>query len=82
VPEAEYRPDATARERLERLAAANDGGVYSEGDLGAAAAKGRELLGEAPSVSQAAERERTPLGPYLAAAAFLPLVLLLGRLTR
>jgi hypothetical protein len=82
VPEPEYRPDPTARERLDRLADANDGGVYSEGELDAAAAKSRELLGRAPSVAQAAKRERRPLAPYLAAAAFLPLGLLLGRRSR
>jgi hypothetical protein len=82
VPEPEYRPDTTARERLDRLADATDGGVYSEGELGAAAAKSRELLGEGPSVVEAAKRERLPLSPYLAAAAFLPLGLLLVRRSR
>ena len=82
VPEAEYRPDTTARDRLDRLADANDGGVYSEDELGAAVAKSRELLGEGPSVVETAKRERRPLAPYLAAAAFLPLAFLLGRLSR
>ena len=82
VPEAEYRPDPSARERLERLADANDGGVYAEDEVAAAAARGRELLGESPSAAEAAKRERRPLAPYLAALAFLPLGLLLGRLDR
>jgi hypothetical protein len=82
VAEPEYRPDSTSRDRLERLADANDGAVYSEGELGAAVARSRELLGRAPSVALAAKRERRPLGPYLTLAAFLPLGLLLGRLSR
>jgi hypothetical protein len=82
VPEPEYRPDTTSRDRLERLADANDGAVFAEGELGAAVARSRELLGEAPSVAVAEKRERRPLGPYLTLAAFLPLGLLLGRLSR
>jgi hypothetical protein len=82
VPEPEYRPDTTSRDRLERLADANDGAVYSEGELGAAVARSRELLGRAPSVAFAAKRERRRLGPYLTLAAFLPLGLLLVRLGR
>jgi hypothetical protein len=82
VAEPEYRPDTTSRDRLERLADANDGAVYSEGELGAVVAASRELLGDAPSVAEASRRERRPLGPYLTLAAFLPLGLLLGRLGR
>jgi hypothetical protein len=82
VPEAEYRPDPAARERLERLADAADGAVYAEDEVGAAAAKGRELLGDGPTAAEAARRERRPLAPYLAALAFVPLGVLLGRLGR
>jgi hypothetical protein len=82
VAEPEYRPDSTSRDRLERLADANEGAVYSEGELAAAVARSRGLLGEAPSVAVASKRERRPLGPYLTLAAFLPLGLLLGRLGR
>lgn len=82
VPEAEYRVDTSARERLERLAAANDGAVYDEDEVGEAARKSRELLRGATTVAEASKRERRPLAPYLALAAFLPLGLLLGRLGR
>jgi hypothetical protein len=82
VPEPEYRPDRTARERLDRLADATDGGVYSEGELGRAIEKSRELLEEGPSAAESARRDREPLAPYLAAAAFLPLGLLLARRSR
>jgi hypothetical protein len=82
VPEPEYRPDRTARERLDRLADATDGGVYSEGQLGRAIEKSRELLQEGPSAVESARRDREPLAPYLAAAAFLPLGLLLARRSR
>jgi hypothetical protein len=82
VPELEYRQDTTARERLDRLADATDGGVYSEREVDAAAAKSRELLGEGPSAIEATKRERRPLAPYLATAVFLPLALLLARRSR
>jgi VWA domain-containing protein len=79
LPEPEYEPDRSARARLERIARLADGGVYSENELGAAARKIRELLGDGPSVVERDRRERRPLAPFLTAAAFLPLALVLLR---
>ena len=75
----DYRPDPTSLDSLERLARATGGNVYSEDEAGAAARQARRLLGSGPTVVQRDRREREPLAPLAAAAAFLPLGLLLGR---
>jgi hypothetical protein len=75
----DYKPDPTSRASLDRLARATRGAVYSEDEVGAAARKVREFLGSGPTVVQRDRRERKPLAPLAAAAAFLPLSLLLGR---
>jgi hypothetical protein len=82
VPEPHYRPNPAARSLLNRLAAASGGSVYNESDLGAAVEKVRRDLGTGPTVAEASQRGRIPLAPYLAAAAFLPLTLLLWRRDR
>ncbi len=79
VPEAQYLPDPTARSTLDQLAESTSGYVYAEGDLGAATRKGRELLGDGPTVVRGESGRRVALAPYLAFCAFLPLMLLLGR---
>jgi len=79
APEAQYLPDPSARAILERLAESTRGSVYSEGDLGAAIQKSRELLGAGPTVVRGESGSRVALAPYLAFIAFLPLTLLLGR---
>ena len=75
----DYEPDPTSRASLERLARATRGAVYSEDDVGAAAREARRRLGTGPTVVRQERRERKPLAPYAALAAFLPLGLLLGR---
>lgn len=82
VAEPQYRPDPTARTILDRLAETADGSVHAEGDLEAAGRAGRDALGEGPTVARGERRTRHALGPYLAAAAFLPLSLLLVRRAR
>jgi hypothetical protein len=82
VPEAQYQPDPNARTILERLATSTRGHVFSEGDLGAATQKARELLGDGPTIVRGQSGKRVALAPYLAAIAFLPLGLLLGRRDR
>jgi hypothetical protein len=77
-----YRPDESSRTVLERLAESTGGHVYSEGDLGAATAKVREVLGSGPTVVEGTSGDRVALAPYLAAAAFLPLILVLVRRDR
>ena len=75
----DYKPDPTSRASLDRLARATRGAVYSEDEVGAAARTARRILGSGPTVVQLDRREREPLAPLAAAAAFLPLGLLLGR---
>lgn len=83
IPERQYRPVPAARSILERLAAATQGTVYDESSLGAAMQKAREVVGSGPTVVQKDVRgRRLALAPYLAAAAFLPLALLLWRRDR
>ena len=82
VPELQYRPDPTARANLDKLAAATDGTVYGEGDIAKVAAKARLLLGPGPTVVRGTRTSRHALAPYLAAAAFFPLVLLLWKRDR
>jgi hypothetical protein len=82
VPEPQYTPDPTARPTLARLAASSKGAVFTEGQLGAATTKARELLGDGPSVVRGAEAGQLALSPYLALAALLPFGLLLWRRDR
>jgi hypothetical protein len=83
VPERQYIPISTSRSILERLATATGGSVYDENQVSAAVRQAREDLGSGPTVVQKDERgRRLPLAPYLAAAAFLPLTLLLWRRDR
>lgn len=82
VPEPQYRPDPSARAVLDRLAASSKGAVYSEGQLGAAASKARDLLGDGPSVVRGEQAGQLALAPYLAAAALVPFGLLLWRRDR
>lgn len=78
----DYKPDPTSRDSLERLARATRGTVYSEGEADAAARDVRRRLGTGPTVVERERREREPLAPFAALAAFLPLSLLLGRPNR
>jgi von Willebrand factor type A domain len=82
VPEPQYRPDPSARKVLDRLAASTKGAVYTERQIGSAAGKSRELLGDGPSVVEGRQAGQLALAPYLAAAAMLPFGLLLWRRDR
>lgn len=82
IPEPAYRPDPGARAALERLAAEVGGEVFGENELAAAAQRIPDLVGSGPSVIRGERRRDIPLAPYLAAAAFLPLGLLLWRRDR
>jgi hypothetical protein len=82
LPEPAYRPDPTARATLERFAAAVDGTVFSENELGAVKRSFRKLVGSGPTVVRGERREHVALAPYLAGVAFLPLALLLWRRDR
>ncbi|HEX2426288.1 MAG TPA: vWA domain-containing protein [Gaiellaceae bacterium] len=80
--EPQYRPDPSSRAILERLAKSTGGSVFAEGDLGAATRQARKLLGEGPTVVRGQSGNRTALAPFLAAAALLPLTLVLRRRDR
>jgi von Willebrand factor type A domain len=80
-PETAYRPDPGAPAALDALAAATGGGrAFGAGQIGAAAARLRALLGRGPTSAVVARtRRETPLAPYVALAALLPLTLLVAR---
>ncbi|MGH3064957.1 MAG: hypothetical protein ACRDOF_01525 [Gaiellaceae bacterium] len=82
VAEPEYEPDSAARSILDGLAAAIGGSVYDESDIEGATGKARDLLGSGPTVAQPRRPDQIALAPYLAAAVFLPLTLLLWRRDR
>ena len=82
VPEPQFIPDPSARSALDRLAASTHGAVYSEGQVDAVGRKARQLLGSGATVVQGEQAGQIALAPYLAAAALLPLALLLWRRDR
>ena len=67
---------------LEQAAETIDGRVFEEGELDGAIAAARAAVGDGTTVVQGEKRNRLALAPYLAAAAFLPLGLLLWRRDR
>ena len=78
-----YQPNPAARSILDGLAAATQGRVYDESSVGAAVGRAREVLGSGPTrIEKDDRRQPLALAPYLAAAAFLPLALLLWRRDR
>ena len=78
-----YQPNPAARSILDGLAAATQGNVYDENSVGAAVGRAREVLGSGPTrVEKDDRRQPLALAPYLAAAAFLPLAILLWRRDR
>lgn len=80
-PETAYRPDPAAPATLDSLAAATGGDrAYAESDLGAAAARLHSLLGTGPTHAVVARaRRETPLAPFVALAALVPLALIVVR---
>jgi hypothetical protein len=82
LPEPQYRPDPEARADLDGLAKAMGARVFGEDELTAAAARVRGLLARGPTVTEGVRKTRRALAPYLLAAAFLPLGLLLWKRER
>jgi hypothetical protein len=81
--EPQYRPEPESRAILASLASATGGQAFEEGDLAAVERQVHADVGTGPAQAVQAERgSRLPLAPYLAAAAFLPLGLLLWRRDR
>lgn len=74
-----YQPDPTSIRSLRRITGAVDGALYREGEAGEVAAEVRRLVGEGPTVPRGRELRSIALAPHIAAAAFLPLLLLLRR---
>jgi hypothetical protein len=80
LPEAAYAPDPTAADRARALAEATGGQVFSEDDVGAAAAALRQAADVGPEGSQQVSATNRALGPYAAGlAALVVLILLAGR---
>jgi len=77
-----YRPDPSARSLLAEIAQSVDGSVYGEHDLGAVRADIRKRLGSGPTVVRGEQGSRVPLAPYFAAAALVPLFVVLRRRDR
>jgi hypothetical protein len=82
TPEIGYRPDPSSRESLDRIAQGVGGLVVSERELSKATQRVSRLLGDGPTVVEGQKRRDVPLAPPIAAAAFLPLALLLWRRDR
>jgi von Willebrand factor type A domain len=82
APEPQYEPDPSSKLVLEGLARTVDGHYYAESDLVEAAAKTRELLGSGPTVVRGRQSGEIELAPFMAAAAFAPVLLLLWRRDR
>ena len=74
-----YRPDPTSRATLSRMATAVEGAAFTEREIDAALADVRSRLGEGPVDARGEELAGVALGPAVAAAAFLPLMVLLAR---
>lgn len=81
-PEIGYRADPASRETLDRIAEGIGGRVVSENELSKAKREVSRLVGTGPTVAEGEKRRDIQLAPPLAAAAFLPLALLLWRRDR
>jgi len=82
TPEVGYRPDPSARDTLDRIAAGIGGQVVDESDLGTASRLLSGMVGRGPTVVEGERRRDVPLAPPLAALAVFPLVVLLWRRDR
>jgi hypothetical protein len=72
--DAAYRPDPSSAELLDELAVAMRGRAFDEDRLGGAASELRHLTETGPTIEAPSQRRRTtPLAPYIAALALVPL---------
>jgi len=76
--ESAYHPDPSSAETLASLAQAAGGKVFGEGQTSAVAAAARDALGHGPTRPEGSAASTTALAPYVALAALIPLLLLLG----
>jgi hypothetical protein len=82
APEPQYRPDRSSRAFLDGLAETVSGNTFSERQLGAVEQTARAVVGRGPTIVRGEQGGRVALAPYLAAAALLPVALLLWRRDR
>ena len=73
IAEGGYRPLQSSGALLEQAASLVNGRVYSEDEVGRAAAAEREIVGSGESRERKLEGERLPLMPYVTLAALFPL---------
>jgi hypothetical protein len=82
APEPQYRPNRAARGVLDALAESVSGNTFSEHQSRAVTQAARAVFGSGPTVVRGEQGGRIALAPYFAAAAFLPVALLLWRRDR
>lgn len=82
LPDPAYRSDPAARKTLDRFAGVLGADVFSENQLGSATLTVKGLAGSGPTVERGDRLRHIAFAPFLAAAAFLPLALLLWRRDR
>jgi hypothetical protein len=75
-PETAYHPDPGSAAALASIARATGGKVFGENQLGDAAGAVRTALGQGPTRREGLAASTTPLGPYVALAALVPLAFL------
>ena len=74
-----YHPDANSSALLHQLAASVDGRVFGEMEVAAALAGVRAAAGIGPTAERGVRPRTRPLAPFVAAAALVPLLLVLRR---
>lgn len=77
-----YRPDATSEALLASLASEPRVSAFDESDIGDVQAAVERFFGNGPLVEAAVERSTTPVAPWLALLAALPLAFVLVRRSR
>jgi hypothetical protein len=77
--ESAYRADPNSRAVLTHLAAVVDGRAFEEGSTVNASTAVRAAVGSGPTAARGVRPRTRPLAPYVAAAAFAPLLLVLRR---
>jgi hypothetical protein len=78
-PDPNYRPDPASKTQLAALAGATRGRVFTEANIGGAAAALRTMLGTGPTRSFGHTQATHPLAPYVALVALFPLGLIFAR---
>jgi hypothetical protein len=77
--ERQYRPDLDSEALLADVAEAIEADVFEEERLDRVAGAVRRAVGDGPTGAHGVELQSRPLAAYAAAAAFLPILFLLGR---